>query len=149
MNDAARGIIRQWMGDLIAPSEAWSYLWKPSHERGLSDTLDLACGYEEGTAGWVLDAAFAGEPLFVPRWLEHWPLNDQPLLAVCARGRPQDGGFKHGIFLRSPLEKFLDAYLEVGRWDFVKVGDWAAAAKQATATGKAKSAARKRSGVVP
>lgn len=138
MNDAALGIIRQWMGDLIAPSEAWSYLWKPSHERGLSDALDLACGYEEGTAGWVIDAAFTGAPLFVPRWLEEWPLNAHPLLAVCARGRPQDGGFRHGIFLRSPMVKFLDAYLKVGRWSFVNVGDWAAAAKKATRAHRAK-----------
>lgn len=131
-SDFVHKTIRQWMSGVLSPGEPWFYLWKPAHEQGISDALDVACGYQAESEGWTLDAVAYGEPLVVPQWSSDWMIQMAPILASCKRGKPQDGGFQQGVFLRSPIANFNSAFLIVGRFDFISVAEFNRAVKKAT-----------------
>ena len=133
MTDAQR-ILREWLRHMYQPWSPWFYLWTERAERGVSDALDDACGYDPGSGLWTLDAAFSGVPLISCEMSYEWKVNGAPLLVIFTHGRMKSNsdGFKRGFFLTSPLDKFLTSYLREGYFETYSVKQYEEAVKKAS-----------------
>ena len=129
----AQRILREWLRHMYQPWSPWFYLWTERAEQGVSDALDVACGYEPGSGLWPLDAAYAGAPLVSCEMCYEWKISGAPLLVIFARGQMKNnpGGFKRGFFLTSPLDNFLSAYMREGYFETYSVKQYEEALKAA------------------
>lgn len=126
-------LIRAPFGIALRPWSPWCYLWHLSLERVLSRVLDVTFGYEPGSDGWPLDAAFLGCPVFDVRAFEGARfMPPPPVLAVVPffGKKPNLHDVRRGlvVYPADPIaEAFEDAWEQHGELHVRSLKDWSAA----------------------